>query len=194
MARQYKYRARDNKGQLYNGIILADNESGVAGHIRNKGFYVTGIEEAASSQDIGVWLRNRHPIKTRDFSLFCRQFSTMLEAGLPMLTCLRILTEQTENPRLKDNLQTIYKSVQEGTSLARAMEERLNVFPDIMISMVAAGEMGGVLDVVMQRPQHEWTHCQKQLEHCDAGQYEQDPCRIGWIPLFVPVYAGQAMA
>jgi type IV pilus assembly protein PilC len=151
MAKQFEYKARDIAGQLYSGLILADDEEAVAGHIRNRGLYVTKIKEAKSTQDIGAWLQNLQSIKTRDFSIFCRQFATMLEAGLPILTCLAILTEQTENPKLKDNLHKVYKSVQEGESLAKAMEERPGIFPDIMTSMVGAGELGGVLDVVMQR-------------------------------------------
>lgn len=151
MARQYEYRARDAKGQLFTGLILADDEAAVAGHVRSKGLYVVRIREAKSSQDIGLLLQNMQSITTRDLSIFCRQFSTMLEAGLPVLTCLGILSEQTDNPRLKDNLQKVYKSVQEGTALAKSMQAQTDVFPEIMISMVEAGELGGLLDVVMQR-------------------------------------------
>ena len=151
MARQYEYRARDLNGQLFTGLVLADDEASAAGHVRNKGLYVTLVREAKSRQDIAVLLRNRRPIKIRDLSIFCRQFATMIEAGLPILTCLNVLAEQTENPRLRDTLQSVYKRVQEGTALAQALQESPGVFPDIMVSMVAAGELGGVLEVVMQR-------------------------------------------
>lgn len=151
MAKQFEYRARDMSGQLFTGLILADDEAGVAGHIRNRGLFVTYIKEAKSAQDIGVWLQNLKKVTTKDLSIFCRQFATMLEAGLPILTCLAILTEQTENPRLKESLRKVYKDVQEGTGLARALEEWSDIYPDIMTSMIAAGELGGVMDVVMQR-------------------------------------------
>lgn len=151
MAKQYEYRARDAKGQLFTGVILAEDEAAVAGHVRQKGMYVTCIREAKSSLDINLLLRNMRSITTRDLAIFCRQFSTMLEAGLPILTCLGILCEQTENPRLKDNLQNVYKSVQEGMALGRAMDAQPRIFPEIMIGMVEAGELGGLLDVVMQR-------------------------------------------
>ena len=98
MARQYEYKARDAGGQLYTGLILADDEAGVAGHIRTKGLYVTQIKLAKSTQDIGVLLQNRRKISTRDLSILCRQFATMLEAGMPILNCLGVLAEQTENP------------------------------------------------------------------------------------------------
>ena len=151
MARQYEYKAKDATGQLYTGMILADNEAAVAGHIRNKGLYVTHINLAKSTYDIGALLQNRRSITTRDLSIFCRQFSTMLQAGMPILTCLNVMAEQTENPRLKDNLRKVHKNVQEGVPLAQAMEEQQGIFPDIMTNMVAAGELGGVLDDVMQR-------------------------------------------
>lgn len=151
MARQYEYKARDATGQLFSGMILADDEAGVAGHIRAKGLFVTKIKLAKASLDIGVIFQNRRKISTRDLAIFCRQFATMLEAGMPILNCLGVMAEQTENPRLKQNLQTVYKNVQEGMALARALEEQKGIFPDIMTSMVAAGELGGVLDDVMLR-------------------------------------------
>ena len=151
MSKQYEYKARDGSGQLYSGLILAEDEAGVAGHIRSKGLFVTQIRPAKSTQDIGVILQNFRKIHTRDYSVFCRQFATMLEAGLPILTCLNVLADQTENPRLKDHLQKMYKNVQDGMALAQAMEEQKGVFPDIMTSMVEAGELGGILDDVMLR-------------------------------------------
>ena len=151
MARQFEYKARDATGQLFIGTILAEDEASVAGHVRSKGLYVSQIKEAKSRQDIVMLLRNLQPITTRDMAILCRQFSTMLEAGLPILTGLRILAAQTENFRLRDNLQNVYKNVQEGISLARAMEDRTNVFPPFMVSMIEAGEVGGVLEVVMRR-------------------------------------------
>ena len=119
MARQFEYRARDAKGQLFTGLILANDVASAAGHVRKKGLYVTQVKEAKSNQDIGQLLQNLRTIKTRDFSIFCRQFATMLEAGLPILTCLGVLTEQTENPRLKENIHAVYMNVQEGQALGR---------------------------------------------------------------------------
>ncbi len=151
MAKQFEYKARDRSGQLYAGLILAEDEAGVAGHIRSKGMYVTQIKLAKSTQDIGMILQNWRKITTRDLSVFCRQFATMLEAGMPILSCLGVLADQTENPRLKDHLQKAYKNVQEGMALARAMEVQKGIFPEIMTSMVEAGELGGMLDDVMLR-------------------------------------------
>ena len=151
MARQYEYRARDASGQVFTGVILAEDEASVAGHIRGKGMYVAQIKEAKSRQDVMVLLKNLKRVTTRDLAVFSRQFSTMLEAGLPILTCLRILSAQTNSFRFRDALQNVYKNVQEGIPLAKAMEDRPDVFPSIMVSMVEAGELGGVLDVVMRR-------------------------------------------
>ena len=151
MARHYEYQARDAKGQLFSGVVLADNETAAAGYVRNKGYYVTRLKEAKPKQDVRVLFQNMRTISIKDIALLCRQFATMLEAGLPMLTCLNILAEQTENPRLKDVIQKIFKSVQEGTSLSTSLRQYPDVFPDIMISMVEAGELGGVMDNIMNR-------------------------------------------
>lgn len=151
MARQYEYQARDARGLLFSGSVLADNEMAAAVFVRNKGYYVTRIKEAKPKQDIRVMIQNLQTVSIKEISLLCRQFATMLEAGLPMLTCLNILVDQTENPRLKDAVQNVFKTVQEGTALSTSLRSYPAIFPDIMISMVEAGELGGVMDTVMNR-------------------------------------------
>ena len=151
MARQYEYRARDSRGQIQTGTILAENETAVAVFIRNKGYYVTKIKESQNRESLSVMLQNMQTVSTKDLAVMCRQFSTMLEAGLPMLSCLNVMVEQTENPRLKDCLKDAYKAVQEGSSLAKALHAHPRVFPDIMIAMIEAGEVGGVMDTIMNR-------------------------------------------
>ena len=151
MARQFEYQARDAKGQLFKGTVLADNEDAAAVFVRNKGYFVTRLKEAKPKQDLRVMFQNMQTVTIKDIALLCRQFATMLEAGLPMLTCLNILAEQSENPRLKDIVQKIFKSVQEGMSLSASLRQYPDIFPDIMISMVEAGELGGVMDNIMNR-------------------------------------------
>ena len=151
MAKQYEYKARDSQGQLFSGSVLADSEAAAAYFVRNKGYYVTLLKEAKPKQDVRVMFQSLRTVSIKDISLFCRQFATMLEAGLPMLTCLNILAEQTENTRLKEVIQIIFKSVQEGNSLSSSLRQYSDIFPDLMISMVEAGELGGVMDTIMNR-------------------------------------------
>jgi len=123
----------------------------VANFVRSKGYYVTHIKEQKGRITIRSFLANLRSVKTKDLAVLCRQFATMMDAGLSMIACLSILIEQTYNARLKDALQNVFKKVQEGEALSRAMEERPDVFPPIVVSMVNAGEAGGVLDIVLNR-------------------------------------------
>ena len=151
MASQYDYRARDSQGRAFQGTILADSEAAAAAHVRSKGYFVTRVTETKPAQDVGVMLRKLRSCSAKDIAVFCRQFATMLEAGLPMLTCLSILAEQTENLKLKETAMDVYKSVQEGMSLSYALRQHQDVFPAIMINMVESGEVGGVMEDVMNR-------------------------------------------
>ena len=151
MALQYEYRARDNHGKLYIGTILAEDERAVAGHVRNKGLFLVKIKEKRHRQDVVTILRNLESVSTKHLAIFCRQFATMLEAGMPILTCLLVLTEQSESRRLRSILQETYKSVQEGSSLGKSFRLHPDVFPEVMTGMIEAGELGGILETTMLR-------------------------------------------
>lgn len=150
MARTFVYKAKDRTGQLIEGTLVADDQMAAANFVRNKGYFITQIKEQTTEFSLEA-LSSLRPVKTKDLAVFCRQFATMMDAGLSMISCLNILIDQTYNPRLKKALQQVYKKVQEGQPLSKAMEEEAGVFPTIMISMVNAGEVGGVLDVVLDR-------------------------------------------
>lgn len=151
MAKMYAYRAKDRTGQTLTGSILAENEAAVATHIREKDCFVLQIKVEGNKDLKQLW-ENMQSVRTRDLAVLCRQFSTMINAGVSLVSCLNILIEQTENsPRLKRALQDVYKNVKEGEALARSMAVHDRVFPGIMINMIEAGEVGGVLDEVLER-------------------------------------------
>ncbi|SDF09066.1 type II secretion system F family protein [Sporolituus thermophilus] len=151
MAKPFEYKAKDRTGQVMTGTILAENEAAVAAYIRNQGYFVTQIKEKKVSFSIHNLINLVRRVTVKDLALFCRQFATMVDAGLPLLTCLSILIEQTYNPKLKAAVQDVYRKVQEGETLSRALGTHSQVFPVIMVSMVEAGELGGVLDDVLNR-------------------------------------------
>ncbi len=91
------------------------------------------------------------PVTIKDISIFSRQFAAMFNAGVAMIRCLQVLTEQCPNPKLKRALIQISAEVQEGTNLSEAMRKHTDCFDMLFISMVAAGEVGGVLDEVLNR-------------------------------------------
>ncbi|MPM57762.1 Type II secretion system protein F [bioreactor metagenome] len=151
VAKTFVYQAKDRTGQLLTGTILADSESAVAAYVRNKGCFVTQIKQEKEAFSL-ITIRNKLTrIKTNDLAVFCRQFATMVDAGLSLLNCLNILIEQTYNPTLKTALSQVYKKVQEGNTLSSALSDHPKVFPSLMVSMVEAGELGGVLDDVLNR-------------------------------------------
>ena len=151
MAKTFLYKAKDRTGHIMDGTILADNQAAVAAYIRDKGYFVTMIKEQKKQASVAAFLQGLSPVNTKDLSIFCRQFATMVDAGLSMIACLNILIEQTYNPTLKKALQDVHKKVQEGETLSMAMQDHSSVFPVLMVSMIEAGELGGVLDIVLNR-------------------------------------------
>jgi len=151
VAKTYSYKARAYTGQLLSGTITAESEAAVAAYIRDKGYFVTQIKVQKSANSFRALLTSLQRVSSKELAVFCRLFSTMVDAGLSLVICLSILIEQTYNPKLKAALQVIYKKVQEGEPLSKAMNEYPAVFPEIMINMVEAGEVGGVLDEVLGR-------------------------------------------
>ncbi|TWH48297.1 type II secretion system F family protein [Sporomusa sp. KB1] len=151
MAKIYSYRAKKRNGQLLSGNIMAESEAAVAAYIQDKGYFVTQIKVQKSVICTQTFWTSLQRVSIKELAVFCRQFSTMVDAGLSLVVCLSILIDQTYNPKLKAALQVIYKKIQEGETLSQAMNGYLNIFPEIMISMVETGEVGGVLDKVLNR-------------------------------------------
>jgi type IV pilus assembly protein PilC len=110
---------------------------------KSKGFNFKEFEEK-----VNVALSS---ITVKDLAIFARQFAAMFSAGVPMVRCLSVLTEQCPNPKLKKALEQINAEVQEGGELSTAMRKHPDVFDNLFVSMVAAGEVGGVLDEVLNR-------------------------------------------
>lgn len=112
-------------------------------HSRQQGFSLKKLEE-----DINVALAT---ITVKDLAIFARQFAAMFNAGIAMARCLSVLAEQCPNARLKRALDTLRADVEEGTSLSESMSKFPEVFDQLFVSMVSAGEVGGVLDEVLER-------------------------------------------
>ena len=117
--------------------------SAVRSQVRNRGFDFKRIEES-----ISIALAT---ITVKDLAIFARQFASMFNAGIAMARCLSVLGEQCSNPKLKNALTSIRADVEEGTELSFAMRKFPDIFDQIFISMLSAGETGGVLDEVLER-------------------------------------------
>lgn len=142
----FYFRARTKEGQLVEGSIPASSQFHGAQELRQQGFYPIEIKEIVSSQA-------RHHFnfsltkKLQDLAIFAYQAGAMLEAGLPLLTCLDLVKEQLSH-EFQMALTEVQQDLREGCSLAAALQKHPTIFPSMMVSMVEAGELGGILDDV----------------------------------------------
>jgi type IV pilus assembly protein PilC len=146
---EYQYTSKDFSGKVFNGVIEANSPEAFYRALRERNQFCLDFKEAGR-QNMSISLTGKK-IKLKDLSIFCRQFSTMLTAGLPVIKCLDILYEQAANKQFKAIILSVYESVQRGDSLSRAMTAQKSAFPLLLINMVEAGEASGSLDAVMKR-------------------------------------------
>lgn len=155
----YFYEALDRQGKRVRGVIEAESPREVASQLRPQGLVITSIKVKKSAKTKeGVEKKKTRPqtqawgrVKTKDVIVFSRQFATLINAGLPVVQALGILVDQTENPVLKNIVSQVRKDVEEGVPLSGALAKHPKVFDRLFYNMVKAGEMGGVLDVILTR-------------------------------------------
>lgn len=146
---KFKYRVMNSDGEKMEGSYEANSKNEVIDFISGNGYYPLMVEEIVESTNIEINFNNR--VKLKDLSVFCRQFYTMLNAGVPILTCLDILSNQIENKKLRQATKDINEEVEKGGVLSDAMKKHTNVFPELLVSLVASGEASGNLDAIMLR-------------------------------------------
>ena len=150
----FAYRGRASSGAVA-GEIEAENRLGAVAILRGQGIIATAVEERQAKAESGSLFsfarRVGGKVKDKDLSIYTRQFSTMIDAGLPIAQCLGILSEQSESKVLREVTTLIAKDVQSGLTLADSFRKYPRTFDDLFTNMLAVGESGGVLDVVLQR-------------------------------------------
>src|ERR687893_1643876 len=145
----YTYRALDKQGEIVQDKLEGSGEMAVAQELRQQGLMVIDVKEQSVAQkDILAPFKG---IRLADLVVFSRQLATMINAGLPIVRALYVLSEQTENPKLKDVVVAVRKDVEAGSSLSEALEKHPKVFSRLYTEMVKAGEIGGILDGVLLR-------------------------------------------
>ena len=142
---KYQFKAINMSGKVLEGIYEAQNKQSVIEQLRQKSFYHLEVKEITERKDVKE-LELFSKIKIKDLSVYCRQFSAILRAGMPLIKCLGMLAEQTENKGLKAMTRNVSEEVQKGSSLSSAMSVHMKKIPPILINMVAAGEASGTLD------------------------------------------------
>jgi type IV pilus assembly protein PilC len=144
----FAYKAIDQRGAQATGKIDGDSKAAVAMTLRGQGLVVLDLNEVR--QGFGQIQIGGH-VKPKDLTVFSRQFATMVNSGLSMLRCLYVLEEQTPNPKFTKVIGEIRADVEAGIGLSDALEKHPKVFSRLYISMVRAGELGGILDEVLNR-------------------------------------------
>lgn len=147
----YNYTARSSKGEIIKDSIDGEAEDLVVSKIKDMGYFIVNItklkEDKVKMKLPALKIFTR--VKTRDIVIFTRQFATMISAGMSLIEVLAILGKQTANPKLAAILSEIKTDVETGHTLSESMEKHSSVFPEVYISLVRAGEAGGVLDKTM---------------------------------------------
>ena len=152
----YAYVARDRTGKRISGSQEGASKEALATLLREKGLTVSKIEEKkavsrAKAKGAGKFQLFKGRVKLRDLSIFCRQFATMINAGVSLVRCLDVLEQQTSSFRLKTVIRDIESEIEAGASLSRAMGKHNRVFSNLAVGLVRAGEVGGVLDDTLDR-------------------------------------------
>ena len=146
----YSYTAKTSTGYISKGKLDAADREMAINILRNRGLYPLEIQEDTKfDKKISININKR--IRLQELAIFCKQFHTMLDAGVTVIGSLDLLRKQTENPRLADIIHKVYEDVQKGMSLSEAMKLHNDAFPVIVTNMIEIGEVSGNLDMVLER-------------------------------------------
>jgi type IV pilus assembly protein PilC len=151
---QFYWEGTDNAGKKVKGVMEAASAQQVFNQLRAKRIQpnVPKIKEKGKGMDMEIKVPGFGPkVKSRDIVVFTRQFATMIDAGLPIVQGLDVLAKQHENPAMRKVLGSIKDTVEAGGTLAEGMKSHPKAFDTLFVNMVAAGEAGGILDIILER-------------------------------------------
>lgn len=148
---KFKLELKDTKGNPVKQTITAESVKDARDAMRQKGFVVLDVKEVTGGFDFQKFQLSMKNVTVKDMSVFSRQLSTLVNAGVSMVRGLGLMVDQAENPKMKASLQEVLDDVQQGTNLSDAMRKHPKVFDRLYCAMVQAGEAGGVLDDVLSR-------------------------------------------
>jgi type IV pilus assembly protein PilC len=146
----YVFKGRNKLNEIVVGERVADNRDSLRQILRREQVTLTSVKE--KGREIGIpKLGGRKKVKAKELSIFTRQFSVMIDAGLPLVQCLEILAQAQDNKYFQQILLQVRQDVEEGSTLSAAMARHPRVFDQLYANMVEAGETGGILDLILQR-------------------------------------------
>src|SRR5215467_7629747 len=144
----YTYKGTDKKGSSVSGEVNATNKAELQNQLRRQQITPTKMAEKGKEFNLPTFGGG---VNSKELAIFTRQFSVMIDAGLPLVQCLEILAGQQENKTFQKVLATTRASVEGGATLSAAMRQHPKVFDALYVNMVEAGETGGILDTILQR-------------------------------------------
>jgi len=148
---KFAWEGKTRTGKVQKGTMEGPDENAVMAQLRNQGIMPSSVK-AATGMSMEINLAAFQPkITTKDLVVFTRQFATMIDAGLPLVQCLDILSRQQENKTFKKVLTEVKESVESGSTFADALGKHPKVFDELFVNLVAAGEVGGILDTILNR-------------------------------------------
>ncbi|MDT4968696.1 MAG: type pilus assembly protein PilC [Acidobacteriota bacterium] len=146
----YVFKGRNRLNEMVVGERVAENREALRQILRREQVTLTSVKE--KGREIGIpKIGGSKKVKSKDLAIFTRQFSVMIDAGLPLVQCLEILAQQQNNKYFQQTLMQVRQDVEEGSTLAAAMARHPKVFDNLYSNMVEAGETGGILDLILQR-------------------------------------------
>ncbi len=146
---QFVWKGRTRQGATTGGVLVADSKDLAIADLRRRQIDVTTVKE--KGKELAVPKIGTGKVNARRLAIFTRQFSVMIDAGLPLVQCLEILGNQQDSRLFQKIILAVRQDVEAGSSLAEAMRKHPKAFDDLFVNMVAAGEAGGILDTILRR-------------------------------------------
>ena len=142
----YAWKGKNRLGDVQEGVIVSETMDSAVGSLKRNGIQVVSVQpqSAAGGKATGK-------VKAKDLAIFTRQFSVMIDAGLPLVQCLEILGAQQVDKGFQKIIDAVRTDVEQGATLQTALAKHPKAFNDLYVNMVGAGEAGGILDVILQR-------------------------------------------
>ncbi|RNC67633.1 MAG: type II secretion system F family protein [Desulfuromonadales bacterium] len=149
---KFNWEARSRTGAAQKGVMEAQSSAQVEAQLKKYGFSGISVKEEGKGLSMELKMPGfAKKVETKDMVVFTRQFATMIDSGLPLVQCLDILSSQQENPTFKQVLQRVKETVEGGSTFADALSKHPKVFDQLYVNLVAAGEIGGILDTILNR-------------------------------------------
>jgi len=145
----YVWKGKTAKGETVSGEYKAEDRREVADYLRKRRVIIQSVRK--KPKDINISFGGKKGVSVKDLCVFTRQFATMVNAGLPLVQCLEVLARQQEKAHFRQAVQQVMMDVEGGQTLSEGLAKHEHIFGELYVNMIAAGETGGILDVILQR-------------------------------------------